>query len=320
MPTLAQELRPLWLPGIHKITGRASRGLLGLVAGQGYQVYSPASANRAELHFANWSDVAEAFAADVTGMSTAAIETAEGVGLSTALPRSTAWLLVRSYYGGFFAAHALARMLGLSHLQIDDTAALAVDEVTALFGMRGKQGLATGLFRCTTDAAKGLVTLERLPAGSSHAVFWADFAGLLREASTRALGAQNATPASLVAGARFIEIETSLRDGGSAPKGNWLTRVRNRINYQHADGTWFPYDGRADYYGRLLEMFEKWQHGADEYSLWPVGSRDLQRFVETCGMLIALCREVCIDMAERCPSGRSFHHYASLRLLNHLGY
>ena len=86
-----------------------------MLAAQNYQIYTPTSAVSAELYFSNWDDVSQAFAADCARMSTAALESIEGITRSQALPRGVSWLMVRAYYGGFFAAHAITRMrLGTS--------------------------------------------------------------------------------------------------------------------------------------------------------------------------------------------------------------
>ncbi len=321
MSSLTDELRTLWVPGMHKVTGRASKGLLGLIAAQEFQVYSPTTPVRAELHFSNWHLVAGAFAADVTGMSTAAFETAEGVVGSRRLPRSAAWLLVRAYYGGFFAAHALARMLGRSHLQLDDAAVQAIDEVAVAFGMQGAAGLGRGMFRCVVDHPRSCVILDKVPNQGSHEVFWSDFAQLLRDVATRALSIHGASLTSQRAAGRLIDLETVLRDGGRAPeKGTGLLSraIALTTTTQTARGIRTLGVQPITIASPIGLIRGVPTPITPPSGLLAVGTyRDLW---ETCALLIALCREVCADMADRCPNGRSFHHYAALRLLDHIGF
>ncbi len=94
--------------------------------------------------------------------------------------------------------------------------------------------------------------------------------------------------------------------------------MRNRINYQQSLGAWFPYRERPAYYEQLIKRAEIWRNDPDVISIWTQSGRDVQRFVETCALLVAICREVCLDMAQRCPKGKSFHHFALCSLAKRL--
>ena len=41
MSALTEEFRALWLPGLNKVIGNPPRGIVGLLAGLKYQIYSP---------------------------------------------------------------------------------------------------------------------------------------------------------------------------------------------------------------------------------------------------------------------------------------
>src|SRR4051794_24933660 len=144
--SLVDELRSLWLPGIHAVNGRPQKSLIGLLANMQYQIYAPTTPTTAALHFANWSLPVEAYAGDSARVSTAAFETIEGIRPSAPLPKSAGWLLVRGYYAAFFAAHAIGRMLGTSILRIDNVTATAIDSISNLFNTQPAGGLERGLY------------------------------------------------------------------------------------------------------------------------------------------------------------------------------
>jgi len=318
LSALVDELRPFWLRGIHGVTGRPERGLLGLLAQQRYQVYAPATRTSVTLSFADWDQVPAAFATDAARFSMAAFESAEGIMMSQSLPKSTAWLLIRSYYAAFFAVHALGGMLGQALTQLDAAAVGAVDTVVGAYGMQGAGGIHRGFYRCLADGVAGTLRLVRVPSGGSHEVLWNEFITLLRRVTTGILSQPNGTATSQQAAARLTEVEMALTSAGTVAKGTWLSIVRNRVNYHHEFGSWFPYSERGKYCDALLSRARKWSSEPDALTVRASPGRDLEQFVDACAVIVALCRATCLDMAERCPSGGSFLDLTSARLLRQL--
>lgn len=319
MSEICDELRQLWLSGIHKVSGRQERGIVGLLAEQKYQVFTPSTPTSAELHFADWEQVVEAFAADSARMSTAALETVEGIAQSAALPKGAGWLLVRAYYSAFFATHALERMFGRSLTQFEAHTTHAVDTVSLLFGMQTSGNLERGLYVCVAETQRKVLKLDKVVSdGGPHEALWRDFTNLLRKATTDILSQPGGSSSAQRAAAKLTELQVALTDKGASGKGNWLSSMRNRVNYQHAFGTWFPYSGRVSYYDQLFTKIHTWRRDTDALSIWSQPGRDLQCFIETCVLLVAMCREVCVDMARRCPDGKSFHDYALMSLMRRL--
>jgi len=319
MSALCDELRPMWLPGINKISGRPIRGIVGLVATQDYQIYSPASPTAVQLTFSKWEDVVSAFATDCARMSTAALETVEGISPSTVFPKSACWLIVRGYYAAFFSAHAILRMFGSGLTQIDALTANALDEVSEVFGMRHVGPFQRGLYVCATDHGTRTLTLSKITADGSHEALWVEFTRVLKSAIAMILGQAGATPSAQTAAAKLTELQNALSGGDAGGRGNWLSVMRNRVNYQQALGLWFPYAERQNYYDGLFERMSAWQEPPESLSIWPTADRDVQQFVEACAMLLSLCRDLLIDMSRRCPSGKSFLDATAISFMRRLG-
>ena len=320
MSEVCDAIRPFWLTGIHKVSGHQERGLIGLFADQNFQIYTPISPTTAELHFADWEQVVKAFAADIARMSTASLETVEGITQSKLLPKGAGWLFVRAYYSAFFATHALERMLGRSLTQLDASTTNAIDTVASIFGMLTNGHLERGLYVCVADGKRKILKINKVVSDSGpHEALWGDFTNLLRQVTTEILSQPSNSLANQRVVVKFSDLQTALTDGGAFGKGNWLSSMRNRVNYQHAFGAWFPYRERAAYYDQLFEIINTWSKDPDALSIWPQPGRDMQRFIETCVMIVAMCRELCMDMARRCPIGMSFHKFASISLIDRLG-
>ena len=130
------------------------------------------------------------------------------------------------------------------------------------------------------------MTLNKVTSEGSHEALWIEFARLATRTSNQILSQPGATVSAQSAAAKLTELQAALTGGGLAPSGNWLSTMRNRVNYQHAFGAWFPYDGHQSYYDALFEKVEDWRGDPDTLSIRPQPGREIQRFIETCAVLV----------------------------------
>ena len=109
--------RPYWLPGLNEVNKCVLMGLGGWITEKEFQIYQQLENEKVILSISRPDSLKSAFAADCNRMSSAAFESIENITPSENLPRSVAWLIIRSYYSAFFAAHAILRMVGISCTQ-----------------------------------------------------------------------------------------------------------------------------------------------------------------------------------------------------------
>ena len=64
----------------------------------------------------------------------------------------------------------------------------------------------------------------------------------------------------------------------------------------------------------MFENCTKWKEGAVERGVWIDEGKDLKKFVDTCVAIVSMCKDVVVDMSERCSQGRSFHQFGSKSL------
>jgi hypothetical protein len=229
-----------------------------------------------------------------------------------------AWVVVRAYYAAFFAAHAICRALGSSLTFLDAPASNTIDRVADLYSMRMGVNFQKGLYVVSADAASKSLTLRKPTGEGSHEALWSHFTGLMRNALPTILTRSKTSVSALQASAVLSTIEDGLTNGGRSPNGNWLSTTRNRINYQHALSVWYPYQNRPEYYDRLIEKTRAWQTDPETQTIWPQQGRDVQRAIETCVLVVSVCRVICQDLGSRCPAGKSFMEFGPLNLLRHL--
>lgn len=312
MSALSQEFRAMWFDGIHAVTGTPQMSLVGLLGSKNYQIFSPATSNSVTLTFSDMSHVVNAYAYDARRFSMAAVETMAGLSRPARLPKSTAWLVVEAYYGAFFSAHCLLRLCGRTFTQFERPVTKSVDEVSDLFGMQVAP-IDQGMFYGFVDHTRRSLTFVKV-SDQSHEGLWAKFLQLLADASVEI--ARNASSSSVQSSiAKIIELQALLTDGGRLSKGNWLSQIRNRVTYRHEFSAWYPYQSQPQYFSALDGRLQDWKIDVDSITLWPQTGRDIQRFLEACLVLASLCREICLDMAVRCPAGKSFQDAGAVGLL-----
>lgn len=323
MSVLADSLRQFWLPGLNSVSGKLSKGLQAWLLSQNYQIYVPVTPTSFEVTVTPWADLLAAYAFDCGRMSAAALESMEGVEPHPKLGKASAWMIIRSYYSAFYAIHAIMRMFGVSCTSLDAKHAGAVNQIANLFGFGIPKGISGGLFRCeyvhTTSSM--LCTSLATSGGGVHEQTWRVFIGLIKDLRDRLLApnAVGVTANLQIAAQRLEDVERFLSQGG-CNSGNWLSMVRNRTNYNLDFGTWFPYSNQPKYYGQLANVARTtWRADSDNVAFGGVGGRDIQLFLEVCGFLVSLCREMTEDMATRCPQGKSFLNFGAIPFIRAVG-
>ncbi len=316
MSIAAEVLRQFWLPGLNNVSGVVNEGMLSwLRSGSGYQIYSPLSQACVRVSMADTSVLLAGIAFDCTRMACSSFESMKLVSLSVDLPKSTAWLVIQAYYSAFYSGHAILRMLGTSCSQFDPVTAASIYRVADVFGQNGGQAsIPAGFYVCTLDSNAKLLTCNRDTTGSGvHEAFWRTFSSKIADLSSRILQAGSYPNWDQQVSLKLDDIKNALCSEG-LNGGQWLSRIRNEVNYRHEHSVWFPYRKQPSYY-RDLHSAEHWTKDPMQIGLHIPLDRRLERFHATCCAIVALCRVLVKDMALRCAGGRSFHSYGAMSLL-----
>jgi hypothetical protein len=313
MSILADCLRSSWAPGLNEISGNVTKDVRNWLAGEDYQIYSQPTKSEFVTSFGDAGSFLSALAADVNRMAAAAFESTCQATRSAIFPRSTAWIIIKSYYASFFAAHAILRMLGTGIVNLEHSHIRAVNKISKVFGV-WNEDVSPGYFCCELARSGQMVKWSRVDSSSGgvHEQFWTYFARVMSQLSNDLLTSKNGIMAdNQTVSVKLDELAANLHYS-SNPKGTWLSGIRNRINYRHDFGAWYPYRGQNPVGSIEERLISGWLADPITINLTSHNDRELRRFQETCNFIIAMCRVLAEDMADRCPSGRSFHSYGWL--------
>lgn len=180
---------------------------------------------------------------DYQRFSLSAVESFKASVVQYSDPKSKAWNLLTRYYGAFFSAHALMRVTASGVLYLESETISHLTEFGRLF--YGNDFSVFGgsyLFRLVEIAgASPEVEMRRLSgerASGNHELFWKAFNKFLGQLAEDVVAKQEPN-ATLLAG-RIDELQRLLKSDGQNG-GAWLSVMRNKLNYQHQFGVWFPY-------------------------------------------------------------------------------
>ena len=307
MSLIDNAIQPFWINGLNEITGRQSSGFCNWIVDGNYQIYTdikPASFTL-DISSVSKSSLLKAFAFDCNRMAAASFESMQLIGKNELLPKSTAWLVIQSYYSAFFAAHSILRMIGISCSQLENTPIRKIQDIADIFSCKPSGvTIKSGYYKCRYDYNSDKLYCEHLNAsGGSHENFWKTFHNELKDISNKILS----TPSIPIADAQRVsgQIDVmclNLCHHGES-RGNWLSHIRNKVNYQHEFNCWFPYqDIKKTSVSELYETSQTWLIDPMQISLTARG--EILLFHRTCNFIVSLCRTLVEYMSDRCPEGR----------------
>jgi hypothetical protein len=231
------------------------------------------------------------------------------------LPKSYAWQVVRSYYSAFYSAHALLRLFGFSCSHLPKTHLDKVYEVASLLGRQASvSSIESGYFYAVFDSQIGAVRFQKV--SDSHADTWSSFLKLIAFINGNLSQTTSLSLHRLTTSQFFSTLESCLTHKG-CNRGNWLSAVRNDVNYKFGHSAWFPYRYRETAVDLAERRAKRWADGALalEYN---ATTAPLTLFFETCFSMVALCRAVFMIMVQRSEQPQSYITTGAQKLLNQL--
>lgn len=236
MSTIAEVLRAFTINGLTAIEELPSVTFRGWIAKKHYRFTSDLASKNFILDVYNHNEILIPFSYDINRMATAAFESANGITPENNLPKSIGWLFIRSYYSAYFAMQAILRLFGTSCSQFDLSETKAITDVAKIHSHDKGITAASGYYRCEYDFQNTKIECKQL--SNTHQDVWKTFYELLDKLV-------NKIPAS-----QFLKNDRdntisylmNLREGLSCRstniQGNWLSKIRNDINYTHSMGAW----------------------------------------------------------------------------------
>lgn len=340
-------IRQTYQPKLNEVSRCASIGLRKWIeTSDNFIPVDTGNSKCIELALYDISEVLTCWASDIVRLSNASVETVHSVCSNTDDKKFLAWQIVQYYYSAFYSAHATLKLCGFGLIQIDQKMINNIKQRALTLGITLPKYDA-GIYCVEISVSSSKVTFFIVNKyNDSHKGLWHRYVDFLRvltglyiktgtvdsncvRARTNTDPAQpplsvyaqlSATDASAIT-SRIDDLRDALDSRGDC---NWLSSIRNLINYNHALGVWYPYDGYSEHLLSIVgtEMKELYIHDpmSTNFSFSHDGDNQLIKFVKCCQLINSINVHILFDLSKRHPENKSFLRYGPIAFMNTHGH
>jgi hypothetical protein len=309
-----QALRLGWLNGLSALTGSPAHGIRDWLVNGTYAFQNAPSATAFEFFAPNVIEPVQAYAHDANRMSCGAFESIISIAPVAHMRRSLAWLALKAYYAAFYSAHAFLRLQGNSLTQLDARETTRIASVAQAYGFATARTISTGFHKIHFDPGTKLLRASHSGArgGTSHEILWSEYSAALHNLI------RNVQSSSLLSSDRTavtskLQAVLKLLSQSRSTNGNWLSKIRNEINYRHSLGVWYPHPAtnNIEHYMALIRT---------ELRCDPMDSEldqdvGLEAFMKLCLFVVNLTRVTIVDMSNLHANRASFQEAGPMVVL-----
>jgi hypothetical protein len=305
--------RVSWIQGINSVSGKPNIDIRRWISTGTFQVEPASTPENIILRPGVFSDCLRAPAGDINRIAMGADETCSSILEIPNLPRSMAWLIIKIYYAAFFSAHAIIRTQGVSCTSFDVIDIIRLRRIADMYGMANSNAIMSGQYKISFNASAKTMTLNHADKLRSHEFLWKTTIDQIGVMKTQLAEGFFATSYVEDMEKVFGRLEATLSDNGRL-SGNWLSQIRNKVNYRQVYDVWYPY--------KTTHLAQKWVDKLNlaldgKIEVNPSESPDVvRRFLETCISIIASCRGTLQDLSSKCSNGKSFLVYGPKAFIN----
>jgi hypothetical protein len=323
MSVLLDSLRAYWLPDIANTKSSLDFSTSEWVKRGGFYVSTVSSTTSFSLQIASVADVNDLFAATANRPFTGCFESLASISEISKVPRSLAWFIIKLYYAAFFAAHGQMRVCGVSCTNLDAVDAVRIYELAKLQGLSGSATkIASGQYMVKFDAHSLTLSFKAIQSGGSHEALWSAYRNFLN-------GIIDTSPTMIpiqqqrkVVVDKLTAINALLSLKGSNG-GNWLSKVRNSVQYRQSHGVWYPYSlGKAVPGPLIHKAVARFKEDPDGFLLatsLAVDSDEVRTFCEGALFLSCLARGTVLDLSARASVKSAIARQGAANLLKLCG-
>ena len=292
MSLAVDAMQPSFVRGLLSLRGRATISNLPDVVTSsrrhGFDL-DFSNPNRVLIDFREPNFIASAIGGDASRFSIAAFVSLSNI---TGLGRANnfAWEMIKLYYAAFYAGHSILRFVGQSCSHFDANHISTLQHLAAIIDPTTPLVLNSGTYHCILNVAQTGFSMTRAQAasGGDHAAFWKVFSAFLATTDESVLRGHLAPSDARSVFLKLSALQVILNGGGSG-NGNWLSRVRNDLQYRHSYKAWPPSSIKQASRDALLRLGRQWRNDPMAIDLeYPPGG-EFGMFVSACSFLVALC-------------------------------
>lgn len=316
---LSSSLRTFWVNGLNEITGNNEHRFAEfIISAKLYVIYNPITQDHFTLNFHDKNKTLQHLAADIIRFGCASHESINDIYYKKAFPNSHAWKLIKCYYAAYYAAHSILRMFGISCTNFETTHVKKIESIANNYSNQNGIAISKGYYQCTFNSISRTIDCKKISVNGnkgSHEQLWQVF--LTKVDTIIEQLTNNSSTIVQPTIAKLFDLKENLTYMG-CNGGNWLSTIRNKINYKQEDGIWYPYKNANKSLDTIDRIIKTWAKNPMDIDISSHTSREYMRFVSTCIFLISLNKEMSLDMANRCSKGSSFHKNGIIGLLNYI--
>lgn len=235
---------------------------------------------RVEIEVNNEHAFHHMVAFDICRMSSASFETMYNLRDVALLPKSFAWIAIKSYYAAFFSAHSIMRCFGYICSQLEKGHVLQINSYGQIIGLTNVVKPESGFFSGVYDSSSRILFLDKMK--NTHEDTWKTLVDCLTKVSQDVLNVTALKANKQILSASITEIIEKITDRGRLSNGNYLSQFRNSVNYRHDYDSWHPYGKRSIKSEKIISLLSKWNFEGDSSSpIWKE-SREAYDFFSAC--------------------------------------
>lgn len=301
---IADVIRPFWMPEIQNCDPVDKDLKSWISEAKGYSVINQVSNTGSfEILVTDTIELSKILAYEFSRMTVASLETIFSISSNSLLPKSHAWRIIQYYYAAFFSGHAFIRSLGFSCSHIETQRFLKLNQLIKI-SFSSSPTITGGDFQIKFDKSSKILSFEPLTL-SSHKALWHVYLNIMKDLKIK-IPKLNDVPKDILEKSDVVLTNISnciTRSGNNS--GNWLSMIRNDVNYRQEFDVWFPSSRQPQYYESILRNCEKWIEDPLILTIWPDETRPIQSFIEACSVIISLNRVSFLDMNSRSSNRNS---------------
>lgn len=285
------------------------------MAKKSYRISLPLQSKEFTLDVYSHEQLLLPYAYDINRMAASSFESMHGIAPDAGLPKSVGWLIIRSYYSAYFAMHALLRLFGVSCSQFDVNESKAITEVAHMYSLQNGNTAASGYYKCQYDIDSDQIYCKQL--SNTHQDVWKAFYELIDDLATKVSSSDFRNKDREHVINYLFNLRKGLSFRNKLSGGNWLSKVRNEVNYTHSMGAWFPYSNSPDEHEKMFRLTQLWKQLPSEDIIQShLNNCDQLLFVGTCVSIVSLCHSLLSDLLN--INENIFLRYGAMRLSNQL--
>lgn len=314
MSIIADLLRPYTIPGLNELTTLPRSTFRGWILNSKFKVSQKIESKKFVLDVYSHDEMLMPYAYDINRMATAAFETVSLINKNATFPKSMGWTIIQLYYAAYFSAHAIMRHFGVSCSQFDDQESQAVTKIAKLYGFDDGKTAFSGYYCCHYSQSNK--TIECTQLKNTHQDVWKIFNELLNNLATKVSTSDFLKKDRDDVINYILSIRYGISHRNKMNTGNWLSRIRNDVNYSHSMGAWYPYGGAFKRHDEMYRVIKQWRSMPNNTEISSSDTSDELLFTESCISIIKLAQDLILDLHS--VSDKSFLDYGAMRYIKHL--